>query len=153
MLGAGALIFTFSCCFHKEGLKPHQDLLGNLQTNEGQTPGLKLSPLSVEGELLFCINWGLINVSKERLSDFVWIEGSLLQAATMPAVACLWPVRALIGPSRQRFPRLQGLCSTAPVRINKQRKSSSAPAWNMHTAAPTSAPCMVGQALPCCRGG
>lgn len=27
-------------------------------------------PLSMDSELLSCINWGLINVSKERLSDF-----------------------------------------------------------------------------------
>lgn len=33
------------CCSDKKGLKPHHDLLGNLQTNEGQTPGHPLTAL------------------------------------------------------------------------------------------------------------
>lgn len=66
----GPLNFPFSCFADKNGLKPHHDLWGNLQTNEGQTPELELMMLSMEGELLSCINWGLINVSKERLLDF-----------------------------------------------------------------------------------
>lgn len=55
-------------------------MLGNLQTNEEQAPEMEVIPLSVESESLICINWGLINVPKEKLSDFQW-------AATIPATA------------------------------------------------------------------
>lgn len=57
------------CCFEKR-LRPHHDWLASLQTSGGQTPEPGLTLLSILGELLSYINWGLINVSEERPSDF-----------------------------------------------------------------------------------